>query len=107
MGFLARAGRLSGLGFFGIRPGGPAQRTPADRSWLGSGHERRALLDGEVICKELPALLARDRAVDNWLACQVGPAFDALNADRSRDLTTQVRAHQAAPLRSVNAQRAR
>jgi antitoxin ParD1/3/4 len=32
----------------------------------------------------LRALMARDRAVDNWLNQQVGPAYDALKADPSR-----------------------
>jgi hypothetical protein len=39
------------------------------------------------------ALMARDRAVENWLRDQVGPAHDALKADPARAVTTdQVRA---------------
>ncbi|OUC12680.1 MAG: CopG family transcriptional regulator [Alkalinema sp. CACIAM 70d] len=38
----------------------------------------------EVICE---GLLARDRAVENWLVQQVAPAHDALKADPSQALT--------------------
>lgn len=40
--------------------------------------------ESEVIREGLRALLAQDRAVENWLKQQVGPAFDALKADPSR-----------------------
>ena len=40
--------------------------------------------ESEVIRDGLRALLARDRAVENWIHEQVGPAYDALKADRSR-----------------------
>lgn len=40
--------------------------------------------DSEVIRDGLRALMARDRAVENWLRDQVGPAYDALKADPSR-----------------------
>ncbi|MDD2759591.1 MAG: type II toxin-antitoxin system ParD family antitoxin [Methylomonas sp.] len=40
--------------------------------------------ESEVIRDGIRALLARDRAVDNWLHDQVGPAYDALKADSSR-----------------------
>ena len=43
--------------------------------------------ESEVIRDGLRALLARDRAVDNWLQQQVGPAYDALKADPSRAVT--------------------
>ena len=44
----------------------------------------------------LRALMARDRAVENWLRHQVGPAFDALKADLSSAVTVdQVRARLA------------
>ncbi len=53
--------------------------------------------ESEVIRDGLRALLARDRAVENWLQNQVGPAFDALKADPSRAVTAeQVRARLAA-----------
>lgn len=40
--------------------------------------------ESEVIRDGLRALMARDRAVENWLTDQVGPAYDALKADPSR-----------------------
>ncbi len=49
--------------------------------------------ESEVIRDGLRALMARDRAVENWLHAQVLPAYDALKADPSRGLTAdQVRA---------------
>ncbi len=49
--------------------------------------------ESEVIRDGLRALMARDRAVENWLLDQVGPAYDALKADPSRAVTAdQVRA---------------
>lgn len=51
----------------------------------------------EVIRDGLRTLLARDRAVDNWLHDQVGQAYDALQADPSRAITLDaVRARLAA-----------
>ena len=53
--------------------------------------------ESEVIRDGLRALIARDRAVENWLTSQVGPAYDALKADPSRAVTAdQVRARLAA-----------
>jgi len=53
--------------------------------------------ESEVIRDGLRALFARDRAVENWLHQQVGPAYDALKADTSRAVTIdQVRARLAA-----------
>ena len=53
--------------------------------------------ESEVIRDGLRALIARDRAVENWLHNQVGPAYDALKADPSRAVTAdQVRARLAA-----------
>lgn len=53
--------------------------------------------DSEVIREGLRALMARDRAVENWLKNQVGPAYDALKANPSRAVTAdQVRARLAA-----------
>lgn len=53
--------------------------------------------ESEVIRDGLRALVARDRAVENWLAQQVGPAYDALKAEPSRAVTAeQVRARLAA-----------
>ncbi len=53
--------------------------------------------ESEVIRDGLRALLARDRAVDNWLLQQVGPAYDAIQADPSRAVTAdEIRARLAA-----------
>lgn len=53
--------------------------------------------ESEVIRDGLRTLLARDRAVENWLNNQVGTAYDALKADPSRAVTAeQVRARLAA-----------
>ncbi|ASG24112.1 ribbon-helix-helix domain-containing protein [Nitrospirillum viridazoti] len=53
--------------------------------------------ESEVIRDGLRALMARDRAVENWLHSEVGPAYDALKADPSRAVTVdQVRARLAA-----------
>jgi putative addiction module CopG family antidote len=53
--------------------------------------------ESEVIRDGLRALMARDRAVENWLHNQVGPAYDALKADPGRAVTTaQLRARLAA-----------
>lgn len=40
--------------------------------------------ESEVIRDGMRALMARDRAVDNWLRQEVGPAYDALKADPAR-----------------------
>jgi len=49
--------------------------------------------ESEVIRDGLRALMARDRAVENWLNSEVGPAYDALKKDPSRAVTVdQVRA---------------
>lgn len=40
--------------------------------------------ESEVIRDGLRALMARDRAMENWLQNQVTPAYDALKADPSR-----------------------
>ena len=53
--------------------------------------------ESEVIRDGLRALLARDRAVENWLQTQVGPAYDALKADPTRAVgVNKVRARLAA-----------
>lgn len=53
--------------------------------------------ESEVIRDGLRALMARDRAVQNWLCQEVGPAYDALKADPERAVTAaQVRARLAA-----------
>lgn len=53
--------------------------------------------ESEVIRDGLRVLMARDRAMENWLQHQVGPAYDALKTDPAGALTTgQVRARLAA-----------
>ena len=53
--------------------------------------------ESEVIRDGLRVLMARDRAVENWLRQEVGPAYDALKADPARAVTVrQVRAMIAA-----------
>jgi len=53
--------------------------------------------ESEVIRDGLRALQARDRAVENWLVGQVGPAFDALKAEPTRAVAIEsVRARLAA-----------
>lgn len=53
--------------------------------------------ESEVIRDGLRALMARDRAVENWLRQEVGPAYDALKANPARAVTVdQVRATLAA-----------
>lgn len=43
--------------------------------------------ESEVIRDGLRVLMARDRAVENWLTQEVAPAYDALKADPSRAVT--------------------
>ncbi len=42
--------------------------------------------ESEVIRDGLRSLLARDRAVENWLRETVAPAYDAIKADPSRGI---------------------
>lgn len=60
--------------------------------------------ESEVIWDGLRALLARDRAVENWLLREVGPAYDALKADPTRAVTIdQVRARLAVQQKKATA----
>ena len=60
--------------------------------------------ESEVIRDGLRVLMSRDRAVENWLHEQVGPAYDALKADPSRAITVdQVRARLAAEHKTAKA----
>lgn len=53
--------------------------------------------ESEVIRDGLRALMARDRAVTNWLLQEVGPAYDALKTDPARAVSiAQVRSRLAA-----------
>ena len=57
--------------------------------------------ESEVVRDGLRALLARDRAVEEWLRQEVGPAYDAMKADGSRGVgPAQVRARLAAESKS-------
>ena len=40
--------------------------------------------ESEVFRDGLRAMMARDRAVENWMRQEVGPAYDALKADPAR-----------------------
>ncbi len=58
--------------------------------------------ESEVIRDGLRALQARDRAVDLWLAAQVGPALDALQAEPQTALSAkQIRARLASEQRKT------
>lgn len=60
--------------------------------------------ESEVIRDGLRALMARDRAVDNWLMQEVGPAYDALKANPTRAVTIdQLRATLAAEHKKAKA----
>lgn len=68
----------------------PIEMAAAVKSRVATGEYAT---ESEVIRDGLRALMARDRAVDNWLHAKVLPAYDALKADPSRGLTLeQVRA---------------
>jgi Arc/MetJ-type ribon-helix-helix transcriptional regulator len=51
--------------------------------------------ESEVIRDGLRALLARDRAVDDWLLNKVAPAYDALQADPVRAVNVRARLAEA------------
>jgi len=60
--------------------------------------------ESEVIRDGLRALMARDRAVENWLHQEVGPAYDALKADPRRAVPIdQVRSRLAAQHKKATA----
>ena len=60
--------------------------------------------ESEVIRDGLRVLMARDRAMEQWLRTQVGPAHDALKADPTRAVPmTQVRKRLAAIHKSTTA----
>ena len=72
----------------------PKQMADAVKAKVAAGEYAT---ESEVIRDGLRALMARDRALENWLAGQVAPAYDALKADPSRTLSIdQVRARLAA-----------
>ena len=60
--------------------------------------------ESEVIRDGLRVLMARDRAMENWLRHEVGPAHDALKADPARAVTVdRVRATLAAEHKKATA----
>ena len=60
--------------------------------------------ESEVIRDGLRVLMARDRAMENWLHDQVGPAYDALKAKPTRAVTAaKVRARIAAEHKKATA----
>ena len=72
----------------------PTEMAEAVRSKVSEGEYAS---ESEVIRDGLRVLMARDRAIDDWLRQQVGPAVDALKADPKRALTAaNVRARLAA-----------
>jgi antitoxin ParD1/3/4 len=83
----------------------PNEMTDVIRTKVAAGE---SATESEVIRDGLRALMARDRAMDNWLRQEVGPAYDALKADPARAVTVdQVRATLAAEhKRSVQKPRA-
>ncbi len=71
----------------------PIEMAEAVKSKVASGEYAT---ESEVIRDGLRVLMARDRAVENWLLQQVAPAYDALKADASRGITVkQMRARLA------------
>ena len=72
----------------------PTEMSDIIRAKVASGEYAT---ESEVIRDGLRVLMARDRAVENWLLEQVVPAYDALKADPSRAVSVeQVRARLAA-----------
>ncbi len=79
----------------------PKEMADAVKSKVAAGEYAS---ESEVIRDGLRVLMARDRAVENWLHKQVGPAYDALKADPSRAITVdQVRARLAAEHKTAKA----
>ena len=62
--------------------------------------------ESEVIRDGLRILLARDRAVEDWLREKVAPAYDALKANPSRGVSAKhVRARLSAEHKKMTAKR--
>lgn len=64
--------------------------------------------ESEVIRDGLRVLMARDRAQENWLRTQVGPALDAVKADPNRavpiaQVANDLRQRIARPLQKLDA----
>lgn len=68
----------------------PIEMAEAVKSKVATGEYAT---ESEVIRDGLRVLIARDKAMESWLLNQVGPAFDALQADPGRALSVdQLRA---------------
>jgi antitoxin ParD1/3/4 len=62
--------------------------------------------ESEVIRDGMRVLMARDRAMEQWLRDQIGPAHDALKADPTRAVSgTRVRARLAAEHKKTRVKR--
>jgi putative addiction module CopG family antidote len=72
----------------------PHEMADAVRAKVASGEYAT---ESEVIRDGLRALLARDRALENWLHADVAAAYDALQADPTRAVSVdRVKARLAA-----------
>ena len=82
----------------------PTEMADAIRAKVATGEYAT---ESEVIRDGLRVLMARDRAVENWLLEQVVPAYDALKADPSRAVSVeQVRARLAAEHKAATTKKA-
>lgn len=78
----------------------PNEMAEAVRAKVASGEYAT---ESEVIRDGLRALLARDRAVEDWLRKDVAAAYDALKADPSRAVEgSAVKARLAAAYRKTS-----
>ena len=81
----------------------PADMAKAIKVKVASGEYAT---ESEVIRDGLRVLMARDRAMENWLHAQVGPAFDAFKANPARAVSIkQVRARLATERKKARAKR--
>jgi putative addiction module CopG family antidote len=79
----------------------PIEMAEAVRAKVAAGEYAS---ESEVIRDGLRVLLARDRAVEEWLRKDVAAAYDALKADPSRAVSTdKVKARLAAAARKARA----
>ena len=81
----------------------PTEMAEAIKGKVASGEYAT---ESEVIREGLRALMARDRAVDQWLRERVVPAYDALKANPSRAVSAkQVRARLATEHKRASAKK--
>jgi antitoxin ParD1/3/4 len=81
----------------------PTEMAEAVKEKVASGEYAT---ESEVIREGLRALMARDRAVDQWLRKEVAPAYDALKANPSRAVgVKQVRARLATEHKRASAKK--